>query len=237
MQILDQSKLWGDEFKVEHPPLLAAKFGRGIVPAEDDTYYIMVQSGSMQTTCIPIQHEDIGDISTPAISSATICTLAIRAGLSSVPISGIVCAIDESIWVDDYSDEKALEIKIEPERKHYYREPLYQELYRIYRECSKSGWDIYSSIPISVRVFLEATKLLDLLPSDSPSPEVTPEPTGEIAFEWYKGKNHVFVISIGGKNTISYAGLFGRHSKTYGAEYFFDELPRLVVDNVSRLFS
>lgn len=237
MLILDHSKLWEDELKVEYPPLLATEFGRGIIPAGDDTYYTILQSGSLQTTYIPIQHEDIGDITTQSTSTATICTLAVRSDPSMVPISDIVWTVDKSIWEDDYSDEYPLEIKIEPERKGYNREPLYQNLYRIYRECSESDWDSYGATSISDRAFLEATKLIYLLPSDLPLPEVTPEPTGEIAFEWYRGKKHVFVVSVGGKSTILYAGLFGRFSKTYGAEYFFDELPRPVVDNVLRLFS
>ena len=111
----------------------------------------------------------------------------------------------------------------------------YQDIHRIYRECSQADWDGYDAIPISKLTFLEAVKLAELLPSDLPLPEVIPEPTGEIAFEWYKGKKHVFVISVGGNNSISYAGLFGEYSRTHGSEYFSDELPQLVIDNVLRL--
>lgn len=237
MQILDHSKLQEDEFKVEYPSLPGGEFGRGIVPVEDDTYHTIVQSSSLQVAYILIQHEDIRDISAQTASSATIGTLAIRSMSSMVPISDIIRTVDRSIWKDDYSNDYPMEVRIESKKKEYDKEPLYQDLYRIYRECSESGWDSYHATPISERAFFEATKLLDLLPSDLPLPEVAPEPTGGIAFEWYKGKKHVFVISVSGKTSVSYAGLFGKYSKTYGAEYFFDELPRPVVDNVLRLFS
>jgi hypothetical protein len=223
-----------DELKEEYHPLFATKFGNSLIPTEDDTYPTIVTSGSFQANYIPIQHEDIGDVAAQTASLVTFYNLAIRSKPHTVRISDIGWIIDKSILLDDYSDEYALEIKIEPERKQHNKEPLYQDLYRIYRECSASDWDNYGATPISEQAFFEATKLLDLLPFDLPLPEVLPEPTGEIAFEWYKEKKHVFVLSVGGKNIISYAGLFGRYSKTYGTEYFFDELPQLVVNNVLR---
>lgn len=237
MQILDPSKLREDELKVEYLPLLAAGFGAGIVPTEDDSYYMIGQSGFLQTTYVAIQQEDIGDIATQTTSSATIGTLAIRSEASMVAISGTFERVDKGIWEDDYSEQHPLGITVESEKEEYSKMRLYQDLYRIYRECSESDWDSSGATPISERVFLEATKLLGLLPSDLPLPDATPEPTGEIAFEWYKAKKHVFVISVGAKRTISYAGLFGRYSRTYGTEHFLDELPQTVVDNVLRLFS
>ena len=69
-----------------------------------------------------------------------------------------------------------------------------------------------------------------------PLPDVVPEPTGEIAFEWYKDKHHVFVISVSGNNIITYAGLFGKMSKTRGTEYYTDSLPSIIIENIQRLF-
>ena len=113
--------------------------------------------------------------------------------------------------------------------------PLYREIYRTYSECSVPDWDGYDAIPISENTFSKALKLAQLLPGDLPLPEAMPEPTGEIAFEWYQDKTHVFVISIGEENVISYAGLFGVHSQTHGSEYFTPQIPLLLISHISRL--
>lgn len=112
---------------------------------------------------------------------------------------------------------------------------MYSDLYKIYRECSELDWDSEGAEPINEQTFIEALTLIDKLPSELPLPEMIPEPTGNIAFEWYKGKRNVYIISVGGKSSIEYAGLFGLNSKTYGVEYFSDELPKLIISHIFRL--
>lgn len=236
MQMLAHSQLWEDGLSEEYPPFHSGKFGKGIIQLEDDSYP-KKEARSPQTVCTPIQIPDTGDSSTPFTPGASICNYVIMADLSTVKISDAGFVDDKVVGEDDFSDEYALAIEVKPEKQEYDKEPLYQDLYRIYRECSESDWDNYGANPINEQTFSEAMMLLDKLPSELPLPEVMPEPTGNIAFEWYKGKKYVYVISVGGKSTIEYAGLFGRHSKTYGAEYFSGELPELIVSNISRLFS
>ncbi len=76
-----------------------------------------------------------------------------------------------------------------------------------------------------------------MIPLSFLMPEILAEPDGEIGFEWYKDKDSVFVISVSGNNIITYAGLFGTSNKTHGTEYFADELPRIILENIRRLFS
>ncbi len=239
MEVLGHTKIMEDGFDTEYYPFFATKLGSSLITIEDHTYPTIFQRGSLQANYVSVGHEGIReDITTQIVSPATICNLAIRSPLS-IPILDIIGIFEESVWAgtDDYSDESPLEIKMEPEKEEHYKTLIYKDIYNIYRECSVSDWDGYGAIAIPERAFNEAIQLLDLLPSNLPLPEVSPEPTGEIVFEWYKKKQHVFVISVGGKSTISYAGLFGKYSKTFGAEYFFEELPRIVVDNVLRLFN
>lgn len=136
---------------------------------------------------------------------------------------------------DDCSDEEPLRLRPETENLENDKIQLYSEVFRVYHECSERDWDSYDGIPISDKTFLEATEIIRLLPQYLPLPEVMPEPTGEIAFEWYKGRKNVFVISVGGRQRISYAGLFGSHSQTHGVEYFSDRFPRSVINNIQRL--
>jgi len=92
--------------------------------------------------------------------------------------------------------------------------------------------------PVSEKMMSEAMRLVKLLPSNLnfPLPSITAEPGGEIALEWYKDNNHIFVVSVTGHNELIYAGLFGA-SKTHGIEYFESSLPAEIISNLKRLYS
>ncbi len=109
-------------------------------------------------------------------------------------------------------------------------------LHQILQDCSKVNWDGYNASPISERAFFEANKLLELLPSDVPTPEIVPEPTGDIGLEWYRGKQFAFVISVSGRNLITYAGTFGAGNETHGTENFTESRPLTIIKNLRRLF-
>ncbi len=119
-------------------------------------------------------------------------------------------------------------------------EPLYDvinSLFEIYEECSKPDWDGYGASSISEETYEEAFRIIDSLPSTIKMPEITCEPTGEIAFEWNRGKGQVFVISVGGKHKINYAGIFGGNNKIHGSEYFDESIPSTVINNLRRLYA
>ena len=113
---------------------------------------------------------------------------------------------------------------------------LFDFLEEVYSECSESNWDGYNAKPITLETFLEARSLISSLPISFPLPEVVPEPTGEIAFEWYRKKRYVFVISVGGNKIITYAGLFGKTNKIRGTAYYSESLPPIIIENLQRLF-
>jgi hypothetical protein len=110
-------------------------------------------------------------------------------------------------------------------------------LAELFEECSVEGWDGYNALPISEEAYLEARKIIQSFPITSliPMPELTPEPTGEIALEWRKGSRYILVASVKGRSEITYAGLFGLN-KTHGTEYFNDTLPPVLLDNLKRLY-
>jgi len=107
-------------------------------------------------------------------------------------------------------------------------------LFEIYKDCSIGDWDAYGASPVTEDVYEEAKKIVNLLPSSIESPEIVAEPTGEIGFEWRNGKDHVFVISVGGKHRITYAGIFGGN-KIHGSEYFEESLPSIIIEHLRRL--
>ena len=136
----------------------------------------------------------------------------------------------------DYSDEAPLRIRAETENIEERKHPLYQEIYRIYHEYSDPNWDGYDAIPVSENTFSQAQKFAKLLPDSVPLPDVMPEPTGEIAFEWYQDGTHVLVISVGNDDVLSYAGLFGIHCQTHGTERLTQHIPQSLLNHISRLF-
>jgi len=112
-----------------------------------------------------------------------------------------------------------------------------QDLDDIYDECLLENWDGYGAGAISQETYFEARKLLELIPTSYPMPEISPEPDGGIGFEWYRKKGFSFVISINGKSIITYAGLFGKDSEISGSEHFTNLLPKIILDCLKRLFS
>jgi len=195
---------------------------------DDSHYYVPFRPPTFAEVRGPSDTQRTQDAVLKPFSSATVANVAI-----SIP--GITLSSDILKRPDDYSDEEPLRLIPEVVEFEHDKIQLYSEVYRVYHECSEQDWDSYDGMPISDKTFWEAVKLICLLPQDLPSPEVMPEPTGEIAFEWYKDRKHVFVISVGGKERISYAGLFGRHSQTHGVEYLPDRFPQSIINNIRRL--
>ena len=116
------------------------------------------------------------------------------------------------------------------------REQALLSLEEVFKECSKGNWDNYGAKPISYKAYAEAKRLIEWLPSSFPMPEIIPEPTGEIALEWRKDRQFVFIISVGGNNIITYAGMFGKDNKIHGTEFFVDASPTVIIRCIQRLY-
>jgi len=111
-----------------------------------------------------------------------------------------------------------------------------KELYDVWEECGFENWDGYGAKPVDIDSFNETERFIRALPTTVDKPEISVDPDGEISLEWYLEPRKVFSVSIGKRNEIKYAGLYGPN-KTYGREYFDYEIPKTVFDNLDRLFS
>ncbi|MFZ0255782.1 MAG: hypothetical protein WAN46_09070 [Gammaproteobacteria bacterium] len=105
----------------------------------------------------------------------------------------------------------------------------------IYHECAESNWDGYGALPVAEPAYDEAVRFLAALPSWLPIPELVPEPSGEIGFEWNFGKNRVFAASVNGTNLITYAGLLGKGNKAHGTEVFDGSIPQTLINHIVRI--
>lgn len=112
---------------------------------------------------------------------------------------------------------------------------LQDELESILDEANTVNWDGYGSSALIYESYVEAQKFIDIYPmSTMILPEVSIDPDGEISFEWFNEVDYCFSISFSGDDIITYAGLFGIN-KTNGSEYFGDEIPKIILENIYRV--
>ncbi|MGA2362976.1 MAG: hypothetical protein ABSG73_11020 [Candidatus Aminicenantales bacterium] len=111
-----------------------------------------------------------------------------------------------------------------------------KELDAIYEECSTEDWDGHGASPITPEAYSEAVSLIISLPRSVTIPEIVPEPTGGIGFEWFAGRNQILVMTVQGKNKLNYAGIFGGN-KVCGSEYFDGPMPGKAFQQITRFFS
>ena len=117
-----------------------------------------------------------------------------------------------------------------------WRDFLLGEVWEIMQTCSKQGWDGYDADPISPESGMRAEQLIGLLPEGIQAPSVIPEPTGDIALEWFRGNEKHFTLSITGP-TLVYAGIFGGSDKSYGEKRFLRVLPPATLEILTSYFS
>ncbi len=142
-------------------------------------------------------------------------------------------SIVSQIFIVDYKNYEWIDSgEIYGERKVA---KLISSMQNLCQEYSSQGWDGYDAEPIFRSACDEAMRFIRLLPFNIDLPEVVPEPTGSIALEWYKRKDHLFVASLSGNGTIEYAGLFGSGNKSYGSERLGGFIPPIILHHIHRI--
>ncbi|MDD5037958.1 MAG: hypothetical protein PHN78_01380 [Dehalococcoidales bacterium] len=109
-------------------------------------------------------------------------------------------------------------------------------LFQVKKERSVDNWDGYGAKAIDDQSYNNAISFILSLPSNIPIPDIDVEPDGEVVFEWYEGRRQVFSVSIGARNELTYAGLYGA-SKAHGVEYLEDEIPSAIMNNINRVYT
>jgi len=82
-------------------------------------------------------------------------------------------------------------------------------LMRVLEECAQPAWDGYRARPISEAAARRAEAIINALPPSLVSPEIVPEPDGEIAIEWDFGPTLQLSISVGPSGPLHFAGVIG----------------------------
>jgi hypothetical protein len=108
-----------------------------------------------------------------------------------------------------------------------------EELDDIYSQCANDNWDGERAAAITQATYIEALKFLAVLPLIIATPEIVPEPNGSIGFEWHRNRQ-VFVVSVKGRQTLSYAGVFNG-GVSHGTLDFIDSIPPAIIASLQRL--
>jgi hypothetical protein len=110
------------------------------------------------------------------------------------------------------------------------------ELYSVAEECKSANWDGQGALAVTNESYRAAYKFLEALPLGALTPSVGVEPDGEMTLEWYHSPRRTLSVSFSKNGEIHYAALLGA-SKTYGTEPFFGDVPKVVMDLVSRVMA
>jgi len=90
--------------------------------------------------------------------------------------------------------------------------------------AASPDWDGEGGEAITDQTTTAAIQLVCALPEGLPPPTITPEPTGEIAFEWHKDSRHVTVLTVQ-DDVIRWSALMGTGAPVHGREFFTRTVP------------
>jgi len=108
---------------------------------------------------------------------------------------------------------------------------LFHDIVNARASADRDDWDGEGSPPISEGTVVAAIQLLYALPEDLPPPEVAPESTAEISFEWYRDRRHVAVLSVD-DTYIRWSAITGTDSIVSGSEPFTRTVPGPALDAI-----
>ena len=116
-----------------------------------------------------------------------------------------------------------------------WRDSLLDELSQISQSCEKEAGTAMMPNLFSSESAIWAAQLIELLPNSIQIPNVVPEPSGDISFEWRTDDQKDFSLGVSRQNLV-YAGIFGGSSKRYGEERFSRGLPSTVLEILTSYF-
>jgi len=93
-----------------------------------------------------------------------------------------------------------------------------EDIERLLAEYNSSDWDGLGSVEISPLAAASAVYFFKRTGAFVEYPELTPEPDGDIALEWYGEAGSILSVSFNDKGEMVYAGSFLNGEKAHGVE-------------------
>jgi hypothetical protein len=112
---------------------------------------------------------------------------------------------------------------------------LHSQVMRIYEDCHKSGWDGDDSQPVTMETLLIATRLVESLPIDCRTPDISAEPDGNVILEWYISPRKLLNVSIAPTSILDWAALIGDEDPR-GSCRFYDSAPETLKYWIGRVY-
>jgi hypothetical protein len=112
-----------------------------------------------------------------------------------------------------------------------------QAIYDLVIRCARDNWNGEGAERITEEAAARASELLVALPSYLPIPDIFPDPSGAISFEWYRRQRHRLVLSIYGNGALEFAGLLGVGNEVYGEVRMAGGLPEIIRAHLRQLFT
>ncbi len=103
--------------------------------------------------------------------------------------------------------------------------PVVTEIKSLEYKCGNFNWDGEGGYPVAKETILIALSFIDSLPEDITHPEVSVDPDGEIALDWFGMQKKILSISIGPTGEINYAVDLGIKGKKHGQTKFIHDIP------------
>lgn len=113
---------------------------------------------------------------------------------------------------------------------------LQERLVEVALATAVPDWDGYAANPIRWEAILDAQLFIRTLPRSVRMPDIVPEPSGELGFEWRDKSGSVFVVSVSGRSDLTYAGVLGGGKKVHGEEQFTEQLPATILEILFTFF-
>ena len=108
------------------------------------------------------------------------------------------------------------------------------ELEETKKEASFQGWNGYDARPMNPEAYVNAKLFLESMPSTAPFPEISADPDGDVALEWFFSPGKALSVSIGPTGRCSFAWMRGR--RTYrGTDWLEDGVPAQIANALWQL--
>lgn len=116
-----------------------------------------------------------------------------------------------------------------------WRSKLINEIEELRFEYSKEGWDGYDALPVNKESVRAAVLFAEGLPEKIYTPELAPENSGNLVYDWFPKKKLQFSVSVYPDKLI-YAGIIGSE-KRHGEMPFIGEIPDEIIKILTDYFS
>lgn len=130
-----------------------------------------------------------------------------------------------------------VEVTISPkERATSSKQPAYDELEEVYRQCRDGNWDAHGAEAVEAETLRNARRFIEALPPGYPLPSAGAEPDGQITLEWYRVTNWLLTVSVSREGMLYYAALLGEEDPR-GTCRFEGEVPETILYWIRRVSS